>query len=71
MEQQCKEMFSQLDRQIYAGLSEEELLQLSLFLKRLINNLTSDEVRNVSNHTLMCMMKELEHNDLESTKKED
>ena len=70
MEQQCKEMFSQLDRQIYDGFSEEELLQLSLFLKRLINNLTSDEVRNVSNHTLMCMMKELEHNDLESTKKE-
>lgn len=70
MEEQCKEMFDHLDRQVYNGFSEEELLLLSSFLDRLISNLTSDEVRNVSNHALMCMMKELETHDLEQTKKE-
>ena len=53
--------FLQLDEQVYAGFSEEELEQLSSYLKRLINNLASDEVRSASNFSLMQMVKDMEH----------
>ena len=58
--EQCKRLFDDLDQQLYAGFNEEELLLLSSYLSRLIDNLAGDEVRNVSNHALICMMKELE-----------
>ena len=58
--EQCKHLFDNLDQQLYAGFTEEELGLLSSFLTRLINTLICDEMKNVSNHALICMMKELE-----------
>lgn len=67
--QHCHQMFNRMDEQVYAGFSEEELTLLSSFLTRLIDNLASDEVRNVSNLALLRMMKELD--DLDNKKKEE
>lgn len=62
--EQCRSIFLQLDEQVYAGFSDEELEQLSSYLKRLINNLASDEVRSASNFSLMQMVKDMEHSEL-------
>ncbi len=60
MAERCKDIFDGLDQQVYAGFTEEELLLLSSFLTRLIDNLAGDEIKGASNHALICMMKELE-----------
>lgn len=69
--EQCKHLFDNLDQQVYAGFSEDELLLLSSYLTRLIDNLSSDEVKGASNHALICMMKELEIDNSKSQKKEE
>lgn len=61
--ERCRKLFEQLDDQIYAGFSEEELEQFSSFLSRLINNMASDEVRNANNFSLMQMVKDMESRD--------
>ncbi len=62
MGEQCKTMFGQMDKQVYAGFSVEELEQLSSYLNRLIQNLGSDDLNNVSNLALVRMMTEMEQN---------
>ena len=58
--ERCQRMFMEVDKQVYAGFSDEELEQLSSYLKRLIDNLASDEVRSANNFALMQMVKNLE-----------
>ncbi len=60
VEEQCRQMFGRMDEQVYAGFSKEELEQLSSYLNRLIENLGSSDLKNVSNFSLMRMMKEME-----------
>lgn len=69
--EQCKRLFGDLDQQLYAGFSDDELLLFSSFLTRLIDNLSSDEVKGASNHALICMMKELECSNSKSQNKEE
>lgn len=70
LEIHCGNMFDRMDEQVYAGFSAEELEQLSSYLDRLINNLASDEVRNVSNISLMQMLKNMENNGLNQETKQ-
>lgn len=55
----CRQIFDQVDEQVYAGFSPEELELLSSFLIRLINNLANDEIRNTNNFALLKIMKNL------------
>lgn len=69
-----RNLFDQMDAQVYAGFSEEELEQLSSYLDRLINNMASDELRDTRNFALMKMVAELEcsgpHSNKNHTKEE-
>ena len=72
--ERCRSIFGQMDEQVYAGFSDEELEQLSSYLKRLIDNMASDEVRSISNFSLMQMVKSMEcsgASDNKSTSKEE
>ncbi len=64
----CQNIFTEVDKQVYAGFSDEELEQLSSYLNRLIDNLASDEVRSASNFSLMQMVKNLECSGSSDTK---
>ncbi len=60
MGERCKSIFKQMDEQVYAGFSQEELEQLSSYLKRIIENTGSDDLKHAHNFSLMKMMAEME-----------
>lgn len=69
--EQSRKIFEQSDKQVYAGFNEEELQLLASFLSRLIDNLASNEVRNTSNFALMEMVKSMETDGHDQSKKKE
>lgn len=67
----CRNLFEQMDEQVYDGFSDEELELLASYLTRLANNLAKDEFKNSSNFSLMKIMQNMMNEKCENKSKEE